>query len=627
MNMDLDALATSYGIITDDVLNDDGSSPLSETVKESLLQALGIDPTTADPGGFDASSRPTLRCAFPDHLEGKRLWGVTCQLYAVRSANSLGIGDFDDLGRLAEICAAAGASFLGVNPLHALFFADPSRTSPYSPSSRRFLNPLYIAVHRVGEEASSDEGAASPGNGSTPDVLEAELVDYAAVSRLKHTKLRGLFDELGDSLTQDPAFQSFREKGGAGLRNFALFEALSFQMHERQGAAGWHGWPDQFHSRQSPDVCAFEAANESEIQFHEWLQYVADRQLHQAHARALAAGMSIGLYLDLAVGVAPDGAETWADPELVVRGARVGASPDMFNADGQDWGLAPLSPRVLEERSFEPLADIYRSMMSWGGAVRIDHAMGLTRLWWIPDEETSSRGGYVQYPLGGMIDALARASDQESCVVIGEDLGVVPEGFRPVLEDARILSYRVVFFERSDDGAFLRPDQYPNLALASVSTHDLPTLAGWWIGEDLKLRAELASQTEEELLKAMGERSEDRRALLEALEDEELIDCEEGASAASVDRDLTPLTHELAVAIHRYGSRSKAALFAVQLDDILLSTRQANVPGTTDERPNWRIRTSVMLEELPQDERFIAVSKAVGSERAAHENQAAVLKP
>jgi 4-alpha-glucanotransferase len=211
-------------------------------------------------------------------------------------------------------------------------------------------------------------------------------------------------------------------------------------------------------------------------------------------------------------------------------------------------------------------------------------------------------------------------------VVIGEDLGVVPEGFRPVLEDARILSYRVVFFERSDDGAFLRPDQYPNLALASVSTHDLPTLAGWWIGEDLKLRAELASQTEEELLKAMGKRSEDRRALLEALEDEELINSEEGASVASVDRDLTPLTEELAVAIHRYGSRSKAALFAVQLDDILMSTRQANVPGTTDERPNWRIRSSVTLDDLPRDDRFVALTKSVGRERAAHEDAAAVLK-
>lgn len=617
MTTDLDALATSYGIITDDVLNDDGSSPLSDGTKVSLLHALGVDPETADPGDFDPASRPTLRCALPDHLQGKRRWGLTCQLYALRSASSLGIGDFDDLGALAEICAAAGASLLGVNPLHAIFFADPFRTSPYSPSSRRFLNPLYIAVHRIDSEQRSNGDVAGGGEEPDPEALEAELVDYAAVSRLKHVRLRARFSELKGNLTKDVGFQSFRDKGGEGLRNFALFEALSFHMHESRGAAGWHGWPEEFHSRQSSEVRDFEDANGTEIEFHEWLQYVADAQLRQAHERALGAGMSIGLYLDLAVGVAPDGAETWADPELVVRGVRVGAPPDLFNADGQDWGLAPLSPRVLEERRFEPLAGIYRSMMGWGGAIRIDHAMGLTRLWWIPDTEPSSGGGYVQYPIGGMMDALARVSDQEGCVVIGEDLGVVPEGFRPVLEEARILSYRVLFFERSDDGVFLRPDQYPDLALASVSTHDLPTLAGWWVGEDLKLRAELTSQTEEELLEATDERRRDRRALLEALHHEGLIDSEKHASAGGTDGDFTPLTSELAVAIHRYGSRSKAALFAVQLDDILMSTHQANVPGTTNERPNWRIRSSVMLEELPRDQRFVDVTAAVDGERRA----------
>ncbi|HEX8511179.1 MAG TPA: 4-alpha-glucanotransferase, partial [Propionibacteriaceae bacterium] len=348
MNMDLDALATSYGIITDDVLNDDGSSPLSNSTKASLLQALGVDPATAGPGDFDPASRPKQRCALPDQLQGRRCWGVTCQLYALRSASSMGIGDFDDLGRLAEVCAAAGASFLGVNPLHAIFFADPSRTSPYSPSSRRFLNPLYIAVHRIDSEQRSNADVVAGGQEPDPEALEAELVDYAAVSRLKHIRLRARFSELKGSLTKDAGFQSFREKGGGGLRNFALFEALSFHMHEGRGAAGWHGWPEEFQSRHSPEVRDFEDVNETEIEFHEWLQYVADAQLRQAHERALAAGMSIGLYLDLAVGVAPDGAETWADPELVVRGVRVGAPPDLFNADGQDWGLAPLSPRVLE---------------------------------------------------------------------------------------------------------------------------------------------------------------------------------------------------------------------------------------------------------------------------------------
>lgn len=614
MNASLNQLAESHGIQTTYLSELGEPINISDQAKRELLKVLNVDPDEGREGEFaKTQAEATLACVLPRNVEGRQVWGITCQLYSLRSCRNLGIGDFEDLSRLAEIGAAEGAAFLGVNPLHALFLADPGRCSPYSPSTRRFLNPLYIAVDKlVGAE---DVIAAA--RHEEPEVFklnERELVDYAIVSSLKVEILRRIFDALPNSSIEGGEFGQFRQKNGETLRSFALFEALSAEEVKAGGQAGWRRWPTDLQNRNSQAVMRFEATHEQDIRFYEWLQFIADRQLGEAQTRARRAGMRIGLYLDFAVGVAPDGAETWIDSELAVRNARVGSPPDMYNSEGQDWGLAPLSPQVLAAKRYMPLADSYQALMKHAGAVRIDHAMGLARLWWIPAGGKAVTGGYVQYSLGAMIDTLVKASRENDVIVIGEDLGTVPGGFRPVMEAANILSYRVLYFERSRNGDFVAPAEYPEISLACISTHDLPTLVGWWAGSDIELRAKNGRQTEEASARDIQIRQQDLRALLEALYHENLLPVED-AGVSSGESDVPGFSEELAIAIHRFGARTKSLMFAVQMEDILLSPRQPNLPGTTEEYPNWRIRLEVPVEDLALDPRFQKIARALREER------------
>ena len=594
----LDRLAESHGIQSEYVSELGERTRIDTHSKETLLRVLGVDPESGEEGRFgDHQHEAKLACVAP---QGGRRWGIACQLYALRSERSLGLGDFEDLARLAEIGAGAGAAFVGVNPLHALFFADPGKFSPYSPSTRRFLNPFYIAIDRLDGGAKAIE-ALRESEPTLFEGLDGDLVDYGRAGELKRRLLRGLFE----ADAEDPAFEAFVSEGGESLADFALFEAISERMVGEGRGAGWHGWPSEWHDRHGRAVEAFARENGRAVRFHQWLQFVADRQLEDAQARAKAAGMAIGLYLDFAVGVSPDGAETWIDPELTVAEARVGSPPDMFNSQGQDWGLAPLSPKVLAERGYEPLRQAYRSMMHHAGAVRIDHAMGLARLWWIADADGKRAGGYVRTPLGAMVDTVAEVSRENGTIVIGEDLGTVPEGFRPAMERANIHSYRVLYFERRDDDGFIAPERYPELSLACISTHDLATLAGWWTGADIDLRASTGRQDEAAGERDRRARAGDRSALVRALK-------AQGLSPEDAGEDYS---EDVAIAVHRFAARTRSALFAVQLDDLIGSERQANLPGTTDEYPNWRVRTPVALENLSDHPLFQRIARALREER------------
>ena len=407
----------------------------------------------------------------------------------------------------------------------------------------------------------------------------------------------------------------FRETGGESLAGFTLFEAISERQVETGSHAGWHAWPDGLKDRASEDVSRFGEEHAELVLFHTWLQFEAELQLADAQARARDAGMTIGLYLDLAVGVAPDGAETWMDPSLTVGNARVGSPPDMFNSQGQDWGLAPLSPKALADRDYQPMREAFEALTRHAGAVRIDHAMGLARLWWIPDGVSSAGGGYVRYPLGAMIDSVAAASQANDCLVVGEDLGTVPAGFRTVMEEAQVLSYRVLYFERHGETQFLPPEAYPHLGLACISTHDLATLAGWWRGLDVKLREEVGTQDAAATKRDLGQRERDRLALILALVEERLLP--QGMDdLASGEAELPEtLPEALSIALHRFIARTPALLVTVQLDDMLGSERQSNLPGTTDQYPNWRIRSPATIEELAADERFRRLAAAMREER------------
>lgn len=620
----LDRLCERHGILVSyrDQLGNQQFA--SEAVKRALLEAIGV------PAGDEAALRQALevapeapdagfavrdhqRCYLPDWLAQGRVWGVALQLYQLRSARDWGIGDFEDLAQAAELAAATGADFLGVNPLHALFLANPAHCSPFSPSNRRFLNPLYIAVDQVaGYSDDLVDGA------ERARLRGLETVDYPGVAALKLAALRRLWPIWRERAGEDgpdgrAAFDAFRAARGTPLARQALFEALSRHFVERGAGAGWHGWPAEYHHPESEAVLAFQAKNREELAFQSWLQWLADRQLETAQERARAAGMRIGLYLDLAVGDAPDGAATWADQELMVTGARVGAPPDAFNIAGQDWGLSPLSPAVLRQRALEPYRAILEDVIRHAGALRIDHAMGLRQLFFIPSHHPATEGTYLLYPLDEMLESLAAASRHCGTVIIGEDLGTVPEGFHEMMAEAEIHSYRLLYFERLEQG--LKPPQdWPRQALACLSTHDLPPLLGWWQGDDVALQQKFGFMDETLAESELTRRSDDQRRLVATLIQEGLLDADSGRAVSEAAMTATA-GEALAVALHRHLARTPSRLFAARLEDLVGERLAVNVPGTSDEHPNWQRRLRLTLEELPDCGLAQAIAGGLAAER------------
>jgi 4-alpha-glucanotransferase len=450
----LDTLAEASGVSPTYVAANGKHTQVPESTLHQFLELLGADPDgkatipERTERALFASPEAVETCFVPPFLRRDRVWGLTCQLYGLRSERNWGIGDFEDLARLAEIVGAAGGDFLGVNPLHALYPADPERCSPYSPSSRRFLNVLYIAPDIEPEFARIEPPHSMRCAAVTWSTTPTSRAPSSPPSRPCSRFSRGTPRRIAAAPSR-----AFKSRGGEALERHCLFETL----HAHHDGAPWWEWPEAFHRADSPEVSRFRAEHAGRIEFFAWLQWLADGQVKAAQARARAAGMRIGLYLDMAVGVAPDGAMAWADPELMVRGVHIGAPPDPFNWQGQDWGLIPQRPTSLIERDFEPLREDLRASMHHAGAVRIDHAMALQRLFWVPAGAPATEGTYVRYPLAGMLATVAEESRAQRCVVVGEALGTVPEGFWQLLADKELQSYRVLFFERLQDGGFRQP--------------------------------------------------------------------------------------------------------------------------------------------------------------------------
>ncbi len=448
----------------------------------------------------------------------------------------------------------------------------------------------------------------------------APLVDYEAAARLKRPAFEAQFARfhaahLGKGTSRDAAFERFRGERGAILEDFALFEALSEMLVAKGFPCGWHGWPDTFKDKDSNAVRAFREENPDRILFHIWLQWTAEEQLARTQRRALAAGMRIGLYLDLAVGVAPDGADTWCQPDAVLRAVRVGAPPDAFNALGQDWGLAPVSPARLREDHARTLHEIIADMTRPAGAVRIDHAMSLMRLYLIADGLPSTDGAYVAYPFREMLAALAAASQDAHAIVIGEDLGTVPPNFRETMSEAQIQGYRVLFFEREHDGRFRLPQFYQREALACLSTHDLPTLRGWWAGSDIDDRERIGLDNTDVAAHHRVERANDRKLMMQTLAGSGLLPEDLRAAAYGEQPVPAELRHDIVVALCRFLARTPCRLVGVQLEDLVGMRDRANLPGTVDEYPNWRQKLPLTLEELPQSDGFRAMTQAAAEER------------
>ncbi|GAB4479516.1 MAG: hypothetical protein OHK0044_27090 [Burkholderiaceae bacterium] len=552
------------------------------------------------------------RCYLPPALAaGRRIWGPAIQLYAVRSQRNWGIGDFTDLANVVELAARHGADLVGLNPLHALFAHDPRHCSPYSPSSRLFLNALYIDVEAAPEFAASAAArarvAAADFQARLARLRGAEFVDYEGVRAAKFEILELIAREVRGE--RAAAFERFKRERGEDLRRHALFDALQEHLYARDPAYwGWPTWPPLFRDPESPAVAAFAAAHAERIDFYAYLQWLADEQLAAAAQRARALGMAVGLYADLAVSVDAGGAESWAGERLYAHGLRIGAPPDDFNPKGQDWGLPPWRPEALRAAAHAPFVAVLRANMRYAGALRIDHVMGLMRLYLIPPGIDAAQGAYVHYAFDEMLAAVAIESQRNRCVVIGEDLGTVPDAIRAALAAAGVLSYKVLYFERDTDGGFRAPADFPALALVAASTHDLPTLAGWWEGRDLALRASLNLFPSEELAAAQrAQRARDRPSLLRMLVREGLL--------PEATEPPQSLDERLAGAIHAHVARTNAAIAVVQPEDIFGARDQVNLPGTTSEHPNWRRRLEVPLERWADDARFVACAAAFSAAR------------
>ncbi len=542
------------------------------------------------------------RCFVPaDIRRGDRVWGIAIQLYTVRSGRNLGMGDFQDLNATIHWLAPLGADFIALNPLHSLAPGDPQRCSPYSASNRNFLNVLYIAPELIPEfhdcTTAQERFAADDFRTRATELRAFDLVDYRGVADLKFGLLRILYahfraQHLNKDTPRARQFRGFVEAGGEPLRLHALFDALDAHcIATYGGSSGWQQWPQQYSSPDTVAVKHFAHEHADAVEFHLYTQWLAHEQLLGSQVLARALGMRIGLYGDYAVGTHPSGSEVWTQQQLFRLDAEIGAPPDPLALKGQGWGIPPQDPRGLETERLASFVVLLKNNMRYYGALRFDHVMALFRQWWVPGGQSPAAGAYVHYPMQELMAALCLESNRRRCLVVGEDLGVVPDEIRAAMPQYGLLHYKVLLFEKLE-GRFRRPDEFEPSALATPSTHDMPTLSSYWEGRDIELRERLNlypdAQTRELV---MNEREQDRHLLMAALAAENLL--------PEYPRETTDaFSMALASSIHTYLARSSSALAALQIEDLLGMVEPVNVPGTYWEYPNWQRKLTASIEEI-----------------------------
>lgn len=533
------------------------------------------------------------RCFEPPLIaRGEKAWGIAVQLYSLRSNRNWGIGDFGDLRELIRLAAPTGCHLIGLNPLHALAPANPSHISPYSPSSRLFLNVLYICVTDVADfaecEAAQRRVAQKEFQAKLAELRGTTNVDYVGVAAAKFEILKLLYAQfrsthLAKDTVRAAEFRAFVESKGESLRLHGLYDALDAHLR-LQGPQywGWPSWPDEYRDASSPTVVRFARERAEEVEYFLYLQWLAAEQLDAAQREARSRGMSIGLYGDVAVGANPAGSETWSNRHLYLQGASVGAPPDALALKGQDWGIPPQDPNELRAQHYRPFTELLRNNMQYVAALRLDHVMSLYRLWWVPRGYQSKDGVYVHYPVNDLIAILALESRRNECVVIGEDLGTVAEAMTEAMEHYRAYHYKVLLFEQEPNGRFKPPSAYVKGALATVTTHDLPTLRGWWEEHDLRLRDQLDLYPNEEFKnQAHAVRQAERRNLMQALVDAKLWHWH-------ADQPLPEYSAALSRAVHAFLGLSNANIALIQIEDLIGMMDPVNVPGTHTEHPNWQ---------------------------------------
>lgn len=559
------------------------------------------------------------RVAPPEQLADGRAWGWMVQLYAVRSAGSWGMGDFADLAELARWSAGQGADVLLVNPLHAAAPTYPVEASPYFPASRRFASPLYLRPEQLPEHVAAPAEVRAAVADLQQQVRAADRIDRDAVWWAKSAALEALFPYAAvRESAEDNGYRGDTGDAGdtVGLLDFATYCALA-EVHGRDFST----WPAELHDPRGTAVAAERERLDQRVRFHAWLQHCCDEQLAAAQAAAREAGMRVGIVHDLAVGVDPGAADAWALQDDLAHGFTVGAPPDGFNQQGQDWRLPPWRPDRLAVTGYEPVRDMLRAVLARGGGVRIDHILGLYRLWWVPEGESSGAGTYVRYDVDALLGIVALEAARAGALVVGEDLGTVPSEMSAALEAWGVLGSAVLWFERDDDAdgadgadgaddgpAFLPPGRWPRDVMASVTTHDLPTAAGFLAGEHVRVRAELG---------VLGRPVSEERA--QAQQDQEALRrmiVEQGLAEADAS------DAEVVLGMHRVAALSPARVVLAALGDAVGDLRQPNLPGTTGEYPNWRLPVAdgtgrvMSLEDLQASDAVRILASALNADVA-----------
>jgi len=570
------------------------------------------------------------QCYVPPLLEAnQRLWGLALQLYSLSSDRNWGCGDFTDLGRIVDWAGKGlGAGVIGLNPLHALRNTAPYHISPYAPYSRLYLNELYIDLERLPEFYGSEEAQRqfrAPEFQAKLQLLRGtRLVDYDAIAIAKRTMLdlayRKFLTEAysGEEPNLQPKterawlLERFIQSEGTPLELYATFQTLEEERRLIQfKSATWHDWPKQFQTPGQP-VREYAKRHRKRIRFFQYIQWVASDQLNEIRRTTEHLAMPIGLYHDVALGADRNGAEAWIYQSVLTLEADCGAPPDAFAPEGQNWGLPPINPHALRASGYELMIQLLRNNFRSGGAIRLDHVMAFCRLFWIPRGRPASEGTYVQYPFKDLLAIVALESVRSKTLVIGEDLGTVPDWVREQLAKARVLSYRVFYFERGADGAMKPPSEYPAQSLAVATTHDLPTLTGFWSGEDLRVRAGLSAFTDDAARRqTWEERQRDKAGILSALKRESLL-------PIGVTEDLTTapaMTDDLCRAIHIYLARSPSYIVLANFEDVLGELSQTNLPGTVEGYPNWIRKYPIRVDEILCDERLRQLGAVLRSTR------------
>ncbi|KUM53801.1 4-alpha-glucanotransferase [Rheinheimera sp. EpRS3] len=564
------------------------------------------------------------QCFVPQNFNSQKQWGIALQLYGLRSERNWGIGDFTDLSNTVNYLAGVGADFIGLNPIHALYPAMPESASPYSPSSRRWLNVSYIDVTAM---PGFSLCARTQSLVSAPAFVQQltqqrskNFVDYSGVMQLKLPVMKSLYQWFAEqkgnnnkALTK--AFKQFKTDGGASLQQLALYDALHAYLYQQDSMHwGWPNWPEEYRDPQSDAVQAFAVKHQAELDFYCYLQFMAQQQLAQAQQVAKDAGMLLGLYRDLAVGVSEASTEIWGNPDLYCRDASVGAPPDPLGPAGQNWGLPPMYPYQLYKQGYQPMIDLLRANMQHAGALRIDHVMALLRLWWVPKTAENAGGGaYVYYPIMDLLGILALESQRNQAVIIGEDLGTVPDGIRELLAQYNVYSYRVFFFETAADGGYISPKHYPVQAMATLTTHDLPTLIGFWHCEDLRLGKELGLYKDKAQFQDLyAQRHANKQRILDSLHGHQSLPGDYSRSAENLGMDQT-----LNYAMQRHLAATSSQLLCLQLEDALQMTQPVNIPGTSNEYPNWRRKLSEPIEQWSQNHDIRQLFTEISKQRKA----------